>query len=371
MLALVPRRADAELGPPLGQHVERRDGLGEQAGVAVGHAGDQQAEADGLGVGGEEGQRRVALEHRVGHRPHGLHLEPVVHDRQVAQPDGLGCRADAAQLVGERGGTAGDGELGDVDGEAHGPDRTGVSALEVKGRSWPQSDRRRPWRAAAPSARPERVAVRRRRPTGRAVRRCGGGGRIRAEVPKPDPPAPPPDPPGAAARGGRTRRWWCCRRRVGAAGAGIEWSSWSRSDVVGAGRSCSSCSARSWWWRCWSCWSSTSSTWTSSRCSWTSWTWRCSWCDVDVVDVEVRRRRRRCRRARRGRRRGEDAAVVGTGLVDRGPHDVGDRAELDVEDLVAGGGRVLEDQRRVRRVCPPSTPWVARDAAEAGTAPSR
>ena len=65
VLALVPGRADAEGGPPAGEHVEGRHDLGEQAGVAVGHAGHQQLQLDRRGVRREEAERGVALEHRV------------------------------------------------------------------------------------------------------------------------------------------------------------------------------------------------------------------------------------------------------------------------------------------------------------------
>ena len=57
-----PRRCPARPAP--GEHVERGDGLGEQAGVAVGDARDQQAEVDRGRVGGQVAERRVALEHR-------------------------------------------------------------------------------------------------------------------------------------------------------------------------------------------------------------------------------------------------------------------------------------------------------------------
>ena len=43
VLALVPCGADAELRAPARQHVERRHDLREEAGVAVGHAGDEHA----------------------------------------------------------------------------------------------------------------------------------------------------------------------------------------------------------------------------------------------------------------------------------------------------------------------------------------
>ena len=46
VLELEPRGADAEHRPPAGDHVEGGDGLGEVRRVAVGHAGDERAEAD-------------------------------------------------------------------------------------------------------------------------------------------------------------------------------------------------------------------------------------------------------------------------------------------------------------------------------------
>src|SRR4029079_750850 len=60
VLAVVTGGADAELGPPARQHVERRDGLGEQPWVAVRDPGDQKTEPDARGLRGEEAERRVA-----------------------------------------------------------------------------------------------------------------------------------------------------------------------------------------------------------------------------------------------------------------------------------------------------------------------
>ena len=79
VLALVPGGADAQERPAAGQHVERGDGLREQAGVPVGDAGDEQAELHPLGLRRDEVQHRVALEHRVERGLEVLHLEPVVH----------------------------------------------------------------------------------------------------------------------------------------------------------------------------------------------------------------------------------------------------------------------------------------------------
>ena len=48
VLALVPGRADAEPGATAGEHVEGGDGLDEDAGMAIGDAGDERAELDPL-----------------------------------------------------------------------------------------------------------------------------------------------------------------------------------------------------------------------------------------------------------------------------------------------------------------------------------
>ena len=67
VLALVPGGTDAELGPAAREHVEGGDDLGQQPGVAVGDAGDEQPAAACRSVlRGHEAEGRVALEHRVG-----------------------------------------------------------------------------------------------------------------------------------------------------------------------------------------------------------------------------------------------------------------------------------------------------------------
>ena len=70
--------------PAAAEHVEGGDDLGQQSGVAVGDAGDQQAELEVAGLPGQEAERGVALEHRLGRTAELLHLEPVVHHRQRA-----------------------------------------------------------------------------------------------------------------------------------------------------------------------------------------------------------------------------------------------------------------------------------------------
>jgi hypothetical protein len=119
VLTLVPRGADAQLGPAAGEYVQCGHDLREQAGVAVGHTGDQQPEADGRGVRRQEAEGRVALQHRVGGREDLFHLEVVVHHRQVRDPRFLDGVGEPDQLRRDAGGPIGNGERDLVHSELH------------------------------------------------------------------------------------------------------------------------------------------------------------------------------------------------------------------------------------------------------------
>ena len=64
---------------PARDHVERRDDLGEDRGIAVGDAGDERAELDALGARRERAEQRVGLEHLVVGRAEQGQLVEVVH----------------------------------------------------------------------------------------------------------------------------------------------------------------------------------------------------------------------------------------------------------------------------------------------------
>jgi hypothetical protein len=98
VLALVPGRADTERRAAAGEHVERGDDLGQQAGVAIGHTGDERAELHRGGARGEEAQRRVRLQHRVLGAAVVLHLEVVVHYRKPGNARVLTRLGDRGQL---------------------------------------------------------------------------------------------------------------------------------------------------------------------------------------------------------------------------------------------------------------------------------
>ena len=118
---------------PARQHVERRHDLREEAGVAVGDAGDEDAEPRLPGARRDVAQRRVRLEHLHRRGAHHLHLEPVVHHGDVRDADVLRRRHHVAHGRGNGGRRPGEGEVDDVDAELHGSEGTPVRAY----RGWP------------------------------------------------------------------------------------------------------------------------------------------------------------------------------------------------------------------------------------------
>ena len=119
VLLLVPRRPDAQPGAATGEHVERRDGLEQDAGVPVRHPGDQGAQLDPLGDGGRVRQRRVALEHvQLGRADH-PDLEEVVHDPQRGQPALVGVPGHRPPGGTRRGGGVRPREPVDLESEQH------------------------------------------------------------------------------------------------------------------------------------------------------------------------------------------------------------------------------------------------------------
>ena len=102
VLLLVPRGADAEDGAAVRDHVERRDDLGEQRGVAVRDAGDERAELHAFGARGERAEQRVRLEDRlVGPAERGQ-LPEVVHHPHRLEPARLGRDRVRAHVVEHR-----------------------------------------------------------------------------------------------------------------------------------------------------------------------------------------------------------------------------------------------------------------------------
>lgn len=131
VLALVPCRAEAEFRTALREHVERGDDLGEQAGVPVGHARDQQPQAQCRGQAREEAERRVAFEHRVLWSARHLDLEIVIHQRERAHSDFFRRARNVRQPRRDAVGAGRPCELGNVKIEIHrlGPFRLSLCAL--------------------------------------------------------------------------------------------------------------------------------------------------------------------------------------------------------------------------------------------------
>ena len=68
MLELVPAGPDADLDAPAAHLVDRRDDLGEVAGMAEGDRRDEDAEADPIGLAGEPGEDRPCIGCRLSGR---------------------------------------------------------------------------------------------------------------------------------------------------------------------------------------------------------------------------------------------------------------------------------------------------------------
>ena len=160
----VPRRPDPEPRASARQDVEGGRGLDPQPRCPVVDPADHQAESRAFGVGRDEAERRLPLEHRRLGRAEASDLEEVVHD-----PD----RVEAGVVRGarharERGAdglrAAGPGELVDLEPElhAHMLPRNRSGWLIGRGAGAPRPHRSRPGEPPYPAA--SRTGRRRTRP---------------------------------------------------------------------------------------------------------------------------------------------------------------------------------------------------------------
>jgi len=118
-LLLVPGRADAQPGPPAGQHVQGGHGLGEDARVPVNGAGHQGQQLGPRGQPGHVPERGVGLEHLSLRRPDRPDLEEVVHYRDEAEPGFVGRAGHGSQVCAQPGRAAGAGEVRNLHAELH------------------------------------------------------------------------------------------------------------------------------------------------------------------------------------------------------------------------------------------------------------
>ena len=114
VLALVPRRADAEHCAAAGEDVERGDDLRQQARVAIADAGHEQAEPHLLRQRGEVAKHRVALEYRVLCAREGLQLEVVIHAGEHRAAGRFSRLRRIARMYAETLGAAGEREVDEV-----------------------------------------------------------------------------------------------------------------------------------------------------------------------------------------------------------------------------------------------------------------
>ncbi len=80
VLNLIPGAPNAEDGPAPRDDIQRRDDLGQDTGVAIGHAGDQRAELHPPGQRSQRPEQGVRLQHRLVRPAQGRQLEEVIHD---------------------------------------------------------------------------------------------------------------------------------------------------------------------------------------------------------------------------------------------------------------------------------------------------
>src|SRR5579859_1101553 len=119
VLLLIPGGADAKVGAALREDIERGGGLDEEAGMAIGHAGDHGAEPDVVGDASGKRQRTPAFEHLVFGGADGTDLKEVVHDPQAIEAGALGAASDLGEGVTEDAGATRPCEVGNLQSNAH------------------------------------------------------------------------------------------------------------------------------------------------------------------------------------------------------------------------------------------------------------
>ena len=134
MLPLEPAGADAEVSPATGEDIERGHRLHQDAGLAVGDAGDHRAQRDPLGHAGGKRQGRVPLQHRLRHLANMRDLKEVIHDPERIEAPLVGVAGDAGELRGNAGVAAGGHESGDRDTEFHSDCTPEASVPDVNSR---------------------------------------------------------------------------------------------------------------------------------------------------------------------------------------------------------------------------------------------
>jgi hypothetical protein len=98
VLNVVPGAPDAEDGPAPRDDVQRRDDLGQDTGVAIGHAGDKRAELHPPGPRSQRPEQGVRLQHRLVRPAQGRQLEEVIHDPHRVEPGFFGRRSQADDM---------------------------------------------------------------------------------------------------------------------------------------------------------------------------------------------------------------------------------------------------------------------------------
>src|SRR5438105_2114962 len=118
-LVFVPPSTDAEHPAAPGQHVQGRDDLRDDAGVAVDRARDDRDEPGARRVRGEVAESRVGLERVLLGRTERLDLEEVIHYADEVEPALVGGARDLRERRTDLLGAARPGKERDLEADLH------------------------------------------------------------------------------------------------------------------------------------------------------------------------------------------------------------------------------------------------------------
>ena len=121
MLLVVPGCADPQPRSAAGEHVQRGHRLGKDARVPVGDARHEGAEPCRPGVGGQEAEGSVGLQHRFLGSANPPDLEEVVHDPDRVVAGAVGGPGDLGEGGPDLGRTARPCERRNLQSELHRP----------------------------------------------------------------------------------------------------------------------------------------------------------------------------------------------------------------------------------------------------------
>jgi hypothetical protein len=85
MLLFIPGRADAKIGSPVREHIQRSCCLDQQARITIGDAGNHCSQLDAIGMPGGKRQGAITFQHLVLSRSYYRNLEKMIHDPEAVE----------------------------------------------------------------------------------------------------------------------------------------------------------------------------------------------------------------------------------------------------------------------------------------------